>query len=114
MVVQLVVDGGSVDVFWDFFGFILKSGFVFSLFFFGKVIVVDVLVDKFEVNFFVLGWYQIVIVDGFFDIVGEGGVVYFVVKQFIGVFICLIFGCGGQAQQQCVEVFKDCIVFLVN
>ena len=94
--------------------FILKGVFVGFPFFVRKFIVGDAFLHELyfalhreEVN-------QKAILDGLRQLIAIGGHTVFEVKDLVGVFVDLILGCGGQANQRCIEIMEDVAVFIVD
>ena len=94
--------------------FILKGVFVGFPFFVRKLIIGDAFLHELyfalhreEVN-------QKAILDGLRQLITIGGHTVFEVKDLVGVFVDLILGCGGQANQRCIEIMEDVAVFIVD
>lgn len=80
--------------------------------FFGEVVVGDAVFEEGGFDFVVVvGYEDVILVDGCFVVVGIGGYAVFHFKEVVCVAVDVGFWCGGEANEYGVEVFKYCPVF---
>ena len=79
-----------------------------------QVGVLDAPCHEAEVHLLPQGWYQEAVLHGLFQLIVVRGVVLLAVEQRVGVAVAFGAWCGGEAQQQAVEIVEDGLVALVH
>src|SRR5690554_2972829 len=109
-----LIYGRSVNGCWHISRFIPKGFLIAQLFFRIKLIVEDSPANKSQIVLFSLVWNQVFLINSFVQFVVERRRSLFFIKDPVSIVVCTILGCCCQPQHECIKIFKNSSIFLVN